>query len=308
MYCGCAADIVPLCDVMPGRRPASTELPSTGAEQFLCWGRGRPQVATEQVLLFPPKALCQPPQHEHQFVEHNSCGRFAACAHRPSPPRPSSPKPVFSYHPAVHRVEDIPSRQHLANAGHGRPLVAALLTSLLTTEHRHELANAALGTAFSLRCRGVRGTAFSLRCRGVRSCVNPTSVRPPDLFSGGLIYREDLFALVALREFAPLRQPQLFRQRFSSVVLQHAIHVSPLFDPIKSLRSRVRLIVMLAAWKRRQLVHILCEPICFGRQIYEFMFDGAGDRVHPHYFIHGGLVGLDSVEALPDQFLYELCA
>src|SRR5208282_2088951 len=79
MYCGCAADIVPLCDVMPGRRPASTELPTTGAEQFLCWGRGRPQVATEQVLLFPRRRCAS-----HLSTNINSWSTIRAAVLRPA--------------------------------------------------------------------------------------------------------------------------------------------------------------------------------------------------------------------------------
>ena len=63
---------------------------------------------------------------------------------------------------------------------------------------------------------------------------------------------------------------------------------------------------MLAVRKRRQLVHIGCEPIRFGRQIYESRFDGIGDRVQPDYFLHGGLVARDTVDVISNQFLNQL--
>jgi len=115
------------------------------------------------------------------------CGRFSTCAYRSSPLRPSSPK-------RIDPVEDVSSSQHLLSAGLRRPLVAALLTTFLT-EHRHD------------HCGAATGTGFCLRCRGVRACINPTFIRPPNLMSGCLVYREKLFAFLALREFVVSRQP-----------------------------------------------------------------------------------------------------
>ena len=81
---------------------------------------------------------------EHQFVRP-----FCGHAHMPSPRLPfrKLAKRV-SWCPEILLVEGVSPSQHLLNARQKRPLMAALLTSLLITEHCHDHSRAAIGTAF----------------------------------------------------------------------------------------------------------------------------------------------------------------
>ena len=81
-----------------------------------------------------------------------------------------------------------------------------------------------------------------------------------------------------------------------------------LLEPIKCLRRGVSLIIVLAVREGGQLMQVLAQSGCFIGEVNKTILNCAGDRIHPHDFVHRWFVLLDRMHSLADQLLDQLRA
>jgi hypothetical protein len=91
-----------------------------------------------------------------------------------------------------------------------------------------------------------------------------------------------------------------------SFSFEHSVGIATPAHPVERLGGGVNLIVELSIGKYRHLMQVLGEPLCFFRQIYKAIFDGAGGRAHSHDLIKGIAISGDVVEAVSFHFLDQL--